>query len=140
MVLNFMRCFVCIVILLLLYAVKASAQSLVNGLVEISNQGAPSPFTSNSFTITPASCNQNPVSAATYNPTRLQFDDVTNVGKVCIFDQGPFLLALPVIPGNYTLTVTVTDDRGLTSPRSAASNPFGRALPPIARTGVRVIP
>lgn len=73
------------------------------------------------------------------NPTKLVWDDLTIAGRVCTVDQSAFLLALPIGTG-YTGTLTVTDDFGVTSPRSAASNPFSLRAARPAPTGVKIVP
>jgi hypothetical protein len=139
------------VLLVALFAVlvpmagAAQTGALVSIELQIYNPGVDpvlgQPVQVNSFTYATAVCNQAPPPTPTgtvFNPTRVLWDD-TIAGRVCIADRGTVLNALPILPGDYRGTVTVTDDRQLTSPRSAASNPFGRASSPAARTGLRVV-
>jgi hypothetical protein len=126
--------------------VAAQTGVLVSVELQIYNPGVDpvsgQPVQVNSFTYATATCNQPPPPTpvgTVFNPTRVVWDD-TIAGRVCIADRGTVLNALPILPGDYRSTITVTDDRGLVSLRSAASNPFARANPPVVRTGVRVVP
>lgn len=101
------------------------------------------PVQTTTFVVTAATCNQAPVTVpngTAMNPKRVVWDDAANAGKVCIVDQAATLVSLPIVSGAYVATMTTTDDRGLVSPRSAASNPFTRALAPTAPKGVKVVP
>jgi len=138
---------VLVVALAIVFARSASAQTgaLVSVELQIYNPGVDpvtgQPVQVNSFTYATAVCNQGPPpppAATAFNPTRILWVD-TIAGRVCIADRGAVLNALPILPGDYRGTITVTDDRGLVSPRSAASNPFARAGLPAARTGLRVV-
>lgn len=85
-------------------------------------------------------CNQTLpiVSPVTVNPGRASWPDLVNLGKACISDQSIMLAGLP-LASNYVATSRATDDFGLVSPRSAASNPFTRRDPPSAPTGLLIV-
>jgi hypothetical protein len=129
------------VLILVCSATRAAAQPVTSYTLKISNQGAALPL---SVTVLPAGsflCNQPaPTGTSTVNPTRVAFDDVTNVGQICVYTDsgaGP-LLALPIGSGVYVATLAATNSTG-TSGDSAASPSFtrpgvGAAVP----TGVRV--
>lgn len=98
------------------------------------------PVWTNTYLSGTALCNQiAPVVPATVtNPSRLFFDDSANPGKVCIVPLSSTLL--PALPNGvgFVSTITQTDNIGQASPRSAASNPFGRQGVPSALTGLKV--
>ncbi len=138
--------FVVVASLLGLVAAPASAQTgaLVSGTLEIWQPGATAPFMSSPFTMaTQGTCNIAAPASPTivFNPVRFYFTDPVNVGKVCLVTAGTFLASVPVIPGPYTATITVTNDYGMTSVRSAPSPPFYRGTPVVmvAPSGVTVI-
>lgn len=133
---------------LLLCATRAQAQTgaLVSYELQVFNPGVSpvtgTPVQTNTIPAASVTCNTTKptVPATVVNPSQAFWDDPTNAGKVCLVNQGTFLASL-VVPspfGPYTATVTVTDDFGLTSARSAASNPFFRRGNPNPRTGVSV--
>lgn len=128
----------------LVSVVPASAQqTIVSYTLDVTLTGAASPMQSNAIPASAVQCNQPPVSAPTgtvYNPRQASWDDSANAGRSCIVDQSTFLLGLPVSTLTYTATVTGMDSIGLPVARSAASNPFGRANPLPARTGVKITP
>ena len=107
------------------------------------NPATGQPVQRDSFPLSAGQCNQAPLPIPTtvvFNPRLVQINDPVNPGRACLFDRGTVLMGLPVVPGEYRSTATATDDRGLTSPRSAASNPFGRVNEPSAPAGVAVVP
>lgn len=85
-------------------------------------------------------CNQTmPIATpVTVNPGRASWPDLVNLGKACISDQSMLLAGLPVA-SNYVATSRATDDFGLVSGRSAASNPFTRRDPPPVPTGLLIV-
>lgn len=105
---------------------------------------AGAPFTiAGPYAVTSVACNQPapaPIVGAVVNPRRIVFDDVANVGKVCVISAPEVFAAMPIGPGPFTATATATDDFALTSARSAASNPFQLRGLPAVLTGVRVLP
>jgi hypothetical protein len=139
------RILVALLAVLVAGPVAAQTGALVSVDVQIYapgvNPATGNPVQTNTFLFASAVCNQAaapPVAGPVFNPTKVEFDDRANPGRVCVADQGAFLAALPIVPGDYTATLSVTDDRGLVSPRSAASNPFARVAPPAVLTGARV--
>lgn len=108
------------------------------------NPATGSPFQTDSSPASAWTCNQAmpPLpSSSAFIPKRIAIPDPANSGQACILDRTSVFAALPILAtGTYVVTVTLTDDRGLTSPRSPASNPFPSARPPNALTGVRVLP
>lgn len=104
---------------------------------------AGAPFaTAGPYQVTSVACNQAPAptTGAVVNPRRIVFDDNANAGKLCVISAPEVFAAMPVGPGPFVATATVTDDFALTSVRSAASNPFQLRPLPAALTGVRVLP
>jgi hypothetical protein len=112
-----------------LLGARLEAQTLVSVTLEIYQQGATGPFMGTTFVYTPTACDQPvPAPVPLVNPTRIWWDDPINVGRACIFSRPTFLASIPIIPGFYTATATVTDDLGHTA-RSAESPPFQRLAP-----------
>lgn len=122
----------------------ASAQAITAYQLKIWNVGAPAPFSTTTLSVANIVCNQTPITSppTVTNPTRFEFDDVANVGKVCIFTDtgtGP-LLSLPFASTPLQATLAAVNSAG-TSPDSVASNSFTRpgVAPPVP-TGARVAP
>lgn len=103
---------------------------------------AGSPISDTPFPASAVTCNQTALTPGTtvVNPTLVEFDDAANAGKVCTINLagGTVITSLPIASG-YVVVLTQTDGNGLTSARSAASNPFGVAASPATITGVKVI-
>lgn len=130
-------------------ATPVSAQTLVSYQLQVYQPGVNpatgTPFQTDSIPASAVVCNQAPVtvpSGTVFNPRTVAFNDPSNAGRACVVDRSAFLLGLPIPSGSgaYVATMTVTDDRAMTSARSAASNPFSRANPPGALTGLTITP
>lgn len=101
-----------------------------------------SPLQSTPYMAANITCNQVALSVPNNvaNPTRFQFDDAANAGKVCIGSlSSGWLTALPNGQG-YTTYISQTDNLNQTSVRSAASNPFARQGSPAVLTNLKVVP
>lgn len=109
--------------------------------------GVGSPISTSNFAKSTATCGVPTVGlpgGTIVSPTKIRVDDPLNVGLDCIL--GPttsagLLLALPL--GNGIFGVAIARGATLVSARSAASNPFNRAIvpaPPIVPTNLRVLP
>lgn len=136
--------------IILMLAVSSAASAQAANITQYTQQvfapgvnpvtGAPQ--WTNVYQAASVACNQAPitVTGTVVNPTRLEFDDSANTGKVCIVSLATTLLsALPNGVG-YTSTLTQTDSLGQVSPRSAASNPFTQQGAPNAPTGFKIVP
>lgn len=91
--------------------------------------------------ITPTLCNQPPFTttpATIVNPTKVDWDDPTNAGRLCLADLTTFFVGLPA--GSYISTITSLDDLNRVSGRSAVSNPFTVVPLRSAPTGLQVRP
>lgn len=99
------------------------------------------PIQTNSYQASGVVCGQvaPTVPASIVNPTRFFIDDAAVPGKVCIGALASVLL--PALPNGvgYQSTFTQVDNLGQESPRSAASNPFGKQGTPAALTGLKII-
>ena len=97
------------------------------------------------FLLSTAACNQAFFAippASVLNPTVMQVSDPVNVGRACTLSNASAILMGVPIGAGYTATAKA---RGATtvSARSAASNPFDRAVvlvPPPVPAAVRVLP
>lgn len=131
---------------LLLIAGSASAQTgaLVSYELQV-HQGAvvtgPPYFRTVTIPITPTLCNQ-PIFSTTpatiVNPTKADWDDPVNAGRLCLADLTAFFAGLPA--GSYISTITSLDDLNRVSGRSAVSNPFTVVPLRAAPTGLQVRP
>lgn len=141
-------------IALILFAAPSFAQTVPEALVswdvEFFAQGV-NPATGSpiqaatNFLLSAASCNQTFVvipPGSVLNPTVIQIADTANVGKACtLSNASTMLMSVPVGIG-YKATAKA---RGATlaSARSAASNPFDRAVvvvPPPVPAEIRILP
>lgn len=129
--------------LLLLFggSVTVFAQTVTSYQGNYYNIGAAQPLQqTDNFSAALAVCNQTPPVSAPANPVnpgKFLWDDIANVGKVCIFT----ILATGVLPslpsGNYEATLTAINSVG----RAESTRvPFQRLLAPSAPTGVKVTP
>ena len=125
------------VVLCLMSAVAASAQSITQYQANYYNAGAPSPVQSETFLVAVPTCNQVAPAVNTVNPTRLIWDDIANVGKVCIFTGSPTgpLFSLPI--GSYEATLIAVNGAG-PSPESVRA-PFSRLASPATPTNVKAV-
>lgn len=125
--------------LLLLVAVPASAQPVQRWTLRVYNVGAPQPLSApTDLLASNVSCNVNPATiiAASLNPSRVVWDDVGALGKVCVWtDPGTGPLASTPFGGNYEATLTATNSVS-TSPESTRA-PFEHpGVAPLAPSGV----
>ncbi len=134
-----------LVVLVLAAPAAAQTGALVSGTLEVCPTAGGACLT-NTFTLaaTQTTCNQpQPVlPVAVFNPVKLAFPDVQNAGRWCVTTMGTWLGALPILTGAYQGTITVTDDRGISSAKSPLSNLFWRGTPTVtvAPTGVMILP
>lgn len=125
---------------------RGQAQTIASYEVQFYQPGVDAttgaPFTTLTIPASSVTCNQAKSalpSTPIINPKKISWDDPANpTTRDCVVDASTFLMALPVVSGSYTATMTATDSVPLTSTRSAPSNPFGRSAPPAARTGLKV--
>lgn len=109
------------------------------------NTATGSPIQATNFLLSAAACNQTftAIPAGTLlNPTGIQVTDPVNAGKACtLANASTVLMSVPIGIG-YKATAKA---RGATtvSARSAASNPFDRAVvlvPPSVPVEIRILP
>jgi hypothetical protein len=111
---------------------RAAAQVLTSYQLQIYQPGVDPetgmPFQTQEIPAAAVVCNQPPSSNSgrVVDPNTVAWDDPVHPGHVCSVNEQAFFLALPAPSGagDYLATVTATDGNGLTSPRSAPSNPF----------------
>jgi hypothetical protein len=118
-----------------LVAAIASAQGPTSYTLKISNQGAPSPFTSAVLPAASFLCGQTPkivVTGTAVNPGKVVFDDppvapatVSTADCVYVDQPGDIILSLPFTAQVYTATLVANYPAG-SSLDSAVSNPFSR--------------
>jgi hypothetical protein len=79
------------------------------------------------------------------NPTTIIWEDPAIVppaaARLCIVNNNAILIGLPISAIQYFATGVYTNDFVLSGSRSAASNPFSRAVvatPPVVPTGLQV--
>lgn len=126
-----MKRFVFALVVCFLVPTLGAAQSPATSYVaKYYQQGATAPVQSETFQVAATVCNlvAPPATASTVNPTKLVWDDPTNVGKVCQFVEptsGP-LFSVPL--GTYEATLTAVNSAG----SSAESNraPFSKVAAP----------
>lgn len=134
-----------LVLALLAIAAPLAAQTIVSSKQEIFAAGVStltgSPVQTNVFLAAGTVCNQTApvVPALVVNPQRFLYDDPANAGKVCIQTMTSAQLAAIPNGAGYLATLSVTDDLGQTSARSAASNPFSQQGAPAAPTGYKAV-
>jgi hypothetical protein len=104
-------------------------------------QAGASPTSTLTFAATATTCGQTvvPTPVASVNPRFARWDDPATANRQCVYDLttavgGNPIPAFPV--GQYTARLVVTDSVGLSSTESSDSNPFFRADPPAAPTGL----
>jgi len=119
-------------------SISLQAQTIDSYELRYYNVGATQPFQVYPMSADTYLCNQTPiVSTITANPTRVEWDDPTASGRVCIYTEvagGP-LLSLPV--GNYEATLVAINAFG----RSPESNraPFVLGSLPGVPTTFKVV-
>ena len=119
------RIFLVLTCLLIFVAVFAG-QTPDSYVLKTYNVGAVAPLQTFTFQATATVCNQiAPTTTTTVNPTRAVWDDVANVGKVCIWtDPGTGPLFSTPLPGSYEATLAATNAAGTSA--DSARSPFQR--------------
>lgn len=108
------------------------------------NPDTGTPIQTSNFLKSASSCNQPdnpPFTATVVNPARIVLDDPDNLGRDCVLaNSSGVLMSVPL--GSGLFAVAKARGVSLVSTRSAASNPFNRAIVPIAPAvpaGLKVI-
>jgi hypothetical protein len=124
-----------------LWASAAAAQTTLTSYELRFYQGGATPTSAIAFPAGATTCGQTvvPTPVASVNPRFARWDDPAAANRQCVYDLttavgGNPIPAFPV--GQYTARLVVTDSVGLSSTESSDSNPFFRADPPAAPTGL----
>ena len=115
-----------LLLLLALLVVPVAASAQDSYTLKTYNVGAVAPLQTFTFQATATICNQVASTATTtVNPTRAVWDDVANVGKVCIWtDAGTGPLFSTPLPGSYEATLAATNAAGTSA--DSTRSPFSR--------------
>lgn len=123
---------------MLLTAGSASAQNISKWTLSVYNVGAPQPLSPpTDLLVANVLCNVAPPSiVAAPNPSKISWDDVQNVGKVCVWtDSGTGPLLSTPFGGSYEATLKATNSAGTSAESTRA--PFSHpGVAPSAPTGV----
>jgi hypothetical protein len=127
-------------VLIVLCASSASAQTITKWTIRTYNQGAPSPLTAPvDLLAANVTCNIDPATLTVGpNPTKAAWDDILNVGKVCVWtDPGTGPLVSTPFGGTYEATLTATNSAGTSAESARAPFTHPGLVPPVV-TGLRL--
>ncbi len=127
-----------VVLCLLLSAVVVGAQNPDTYVLRIYPAGGTTAIRSATILAASVTCNLVAVAASNVNPKRVEWDDVVNAGKVCLWtDPGTGPLLTPGLSnGNYEATLTAQTGGQPPTPAESVRAPFVVAVAAVP-TGVK---